>query len=230
MANRLHTLAQTIAHKYTHKIGLWSASACYSRSSRASLWLHFSKVLYTQRINLKEPKKWLNKCRFISLYWHIFIKTGSSQHIKWLGGRKILIISLHARSNVKFLCMPNTCRIQPKPYAWDTQPAWRWWSGFVAWLLFFWQELCTSMTCRFAFGNISRTPSLLHNERFLKCRLTVLLIVEGTGERCQSGTRARQRDCSGFWLKVSSVLRLYFACILSPLRSHALIQILLCNV
>ncbi len=38
------------------------------------------------------------------------------------------------------------------------------------------------MTCRFAFGNISRTPSLLHNERFLKCRLTVLLIVEGTGE------------------------------------------------
>ncbi len=130
-------LAQKIAHKYKHKIGLWSTSACYSRSSRASLWLHFSKVLYTQRINLKEPKKWLNKCRFLSLYWHIFIKTGSSQHIKWLGGRKILIISLHARSNVKFLCMPNTCRFQPKPYAWDTQPAWRWWSGFVAWLLFF---------------------------------------------------------------------------------------------
>ncbi len=40
------------------------------------------------------------------------------------------------------------------------------------------------MTCRFAFGNISRTPSLLHNERFLKCRLTVLLIVEGTGWIC----------------------------------------------
>ncbi len=49
-------------------------------------------------------------------------------------------------------------------------------------IYFFWQELCTCMTCRFAFGNISRTTSLLHNERFLKCRLTVLLIVEGTGE------------------------------------------------
>ncbi len=24
--------------------------------------------------------------------------------------------SLHARSNLKFLCMPNTCRFQPKPY------------------------------------------------------------------------------------------------------------------
>ncbi len=28
--------------------------------------------------------------------------------------------SLHARSHLKFLCMPNTCRFQPKPYAWDT--------------------------------------------------------------------------------------------------------------
>ncbi len=43
--------------------------------------------------------------------------------------------SLHARSNLKFLCMPNTCRFQPKPYAWDTLQAWRTWSGFVAWLL-----------------------------------------------------------------------------------------------
>ncbi len=43
--------------------------------------------------------------------------------------------SLHSRSNLKFLCMPNTCRFQPKPYAWDTLPAWRTWSGFVAWLL-----------------------------------------------------------------------------------------------
>ncbi len=43
--------------------------------------------------------------------------------------------SLHACSNLKFLCMPNTCRFQPKPYAWDTLPAWRTWSGFVAWLL-----------------------------------------------------------------------------------------------
>ncbi len=43
--------------------------------------------------------------------------------------------SLHARSNLKFLCMPNTCRFQPKPYAWDTLPAWQTWSGFVAWLL-----------------------------------------------------------------------------------------------
>ncbi len=41
--------------------------------------------------------------------------------------------SLHARSNLKFLCMPNTCRFQP--YAWDTLSAWRTWSGFVAWLL-----------------------------------------------------------------------------------------------
>ncbi len=40
--------------------------------------------------------------------------------------------SLHARSNLKFLCMPNTCRFQPKPYAWDTLSAWRTWSGFVA--------------------------------------------------------------------------------------------------
>ncbi len=30
---------------------------------------------------------------------------------------------------------PNTCRFQPKPYAWDTLSAWRTWSGFVAWLL-----------------------------------------------------------------------------------------------
>ncbi len=43
--------------------------------------------------------------------------------------------SLHARSNLKFLCMPNTCCFQPKPYAWDTLSAWRTWSGFVAWLL-----------------------------------------------------------------------------------------------
>ncbi len=43
--------------------------------------------------------------------------------------------SLHARSNLKFLCIPNTCRFQPKPYAWDTLSAWRTWSGFVAWLL-----------------------------------------------------------------------------------------------
>ncbi len=46
-----------------------------------------------------------------------------------------LVKSLHARSNLKFLCMPNTCRFQPKPYAWDTLSAWRTWSGFVAWLL-----------------------------------------------------------------------------------------------
>ncbi len=32
--------------------------------------------------------------------------------------------SLHARSNLKFLCMTNTCRYQPKPYAWDTLSAW----------------------------------------------------------------------------------------------------------
>ncbi len=38
--------------------------------------------------------------------------------------------SLHARSHLKFLCMPNTCRFQPKPYAWDTLSAWRTWSGF----------------------------------------------------------------------------------------------------
>ncbi len=37
--------------------------------------------------------------------------------------------SLHARSHLKFLCMPNTCRFQPKP--WDTLSAWRTWSGFV---------------------------------------------------------------------------------------------------
>ncbi len=43
--------------------------------------------------------------------------------------------SLHARSNLKFLCMPNTCHFQPKPYAWDTLSVWRTWSGFVAWLL-----------------------------------------------------------------------------------------------
>ncbi len=43
--------------------------------------------------------------------------------------------SLHARSNLKFLCIPNTCRFQPKPYAWDTLSAWQTWSGFVAWLL-----------------------------------------------------------------------------------------------
>ncbi len=43
--------------------------------------------------------------------------------------------SLHARSNLKFLCIPNTCRFQPKPYAWDTLSAWWTWSGFVAWLL-----------------------------------------------------------------------------------------------
>ncbi len=43
--------------------------------------------------------------------------------------------SLHARSNLKFLCMTNTLPFQPKPYAWDTLPAWRTWSGFVAWLL-----------------------------------------------------------------------------------------------
>ncbi len=87
-------------------------------------------------------------------------------------------------------------------------------------IYFFWQELCTCMTCRFAFGNISRTPSLLHNERFLKCRLTVLLIVEGTGgfvhalgswcERYWSGTGARQSDRSGLWIKTRSTLRLYF--------------------
>ncbi len=28
--------------------------------------------------------------------------------------------SLHARSNLKLLCMPKTCRFQPRPYAWDT--------------------------------------------------------------------------------------------------------------
>ncbi len=39
--------------------------------------------------------------------------------------------SLHARSHLNFLCMPNTCRFQPKPY-WDTLSAWRTWSGFVA--------------------------------------------------------------------------------------------------
>ncbi len=38
--------------------------------------------------------------------------------------------SLHARSHLKFLCIPNTCRFQPKP--WDTLSAWRTWSGFVA--------------------------------------------------------------------------------------------------
>ncbi len=38
--------------------------------------------------------------------------------------------SLHARSHLKFLCMPNTCRFQPKP--WDTLSVWRTWSGFVA--------------------------------------------------------------------------------------------------
>ncbi len=43
--------------------------------------------------------------------------------------------SLHARSHLKFLCMPNTCRFQPKPYAWDTLSAWRTWSWFVALLL-----------------------------------------------------------------------------------------------
>ncbi len=43
--------------------------------------------------------------------------------------------SLHACSHLKFLYMPNTCRFQPKPYTWDTLPAWRTWSGFVAWLL-----------------------------------------------------------------------------------------------
>ncbi len=41
--------------------------------------------------------------------------------------------SLHARSNLKFLCMPNTCRFQP--YAWDTLSAWRTWKRVVAWLL-----------------------------------------------------------------------------------------------
>ncbi len=43
--------------------------------------------------------------------------------------------SLHARSNLKLLCMPKTCRFQPKPYASDTLSAWQTWSGFVAWLL-----------------------------------------------------------------------------------------------
>ncbi len=43
--------------------------------------------------------------------------------------------SLHARSNLKLLCMPKTCRFQPKPYAWDTLSAWQTWSRFVAWLL-----------------------------------------------------------------------------------------------
>ncbi len=38
-------------------------------------------------------------------------------------------------AHLKFLCMPNTCRFQPKPYAWDTLSAWQTWSGFVAWLL-----------------------------------------------------------------------------------------------
>ncbi len=31
--------------------------------------------------------------------------------------------SLHARSNLKLLCMPKTCRFQPKPYASDTLSA-----------------------------------------------------------------------------------------------------------
>ncbi len=72
------------------------------------------------------------------------------------------------------------------------------------------------MTCRFAFGNISRTPySLLHNERFLKCRLTVFVncwrhrwilggFVHALGswcERYRSGTGARQSDRSGLWIK-----------------------------
>ncbi len=39
--------------------------------------------------------------------------------------------SLHARSNLKLLCMPKTCRFQPKPYASDTLSAWQTWSGFV---------------------------------------------------------------------------------------------------
>ncbi len=43
--------------------------------------------------------------------------------------------SLHARSNLKLLCMPKTCRFQPKPYASDTLSAWQTWSRFVAWLL-----------------------------------------------------------------------------------------------
>ncbi len=36
--------------------------------------------------------------------------------------------SLHARSNLKLLCMPKTCRFQPKPYASDTLSAWQTWS------------------------------------------------------------------------------------------------------
>ncbi len=43
--------------------------------------------------------------------------------------------SLHARSNLKLLCMPKTCRFQPNSYASDTLSAWQTWSGFVAWLL-----------------------------------------------------------------------------------------------
>ncbi len=75
----------------------------------------------------------------------------NSAHLKF---HPAPVKSFHARSNLKCLCMPNTCHFQPKPYAWNTLPAWRGW--FVAWLLFFiWPESCTYMTCRFAFGNIS---------------------------------------------------------------------------
>ncbi len=50
-------------------------------------------------------------------------------------------------------------------------------------------------------------------------------------ERYRSGTGARQRDCSGLWIKTRSALRLYFArsaprSLHAPLRSHALDQMM----
>lgn len=33
----------------------------------------------------------------------------------------------------------------------------------IVFISFFWQEMWTCMTCQFIFGNISQTPSLLHN-------------------------------------------------------------------
>ncbi len=56
--------------------------------------------------------------------------------------------SLHARSNLKLLCMPKTCRFQPKPYASDTLSAWQTWSGFVAWLLR--KKSASLLFCRWA--------------------------------------------------------------------------------
>ncbi len=94
--------------------------------------------------------------------------------------------SLHARSNFRLLCMPKTCRFQPKPYASDTLSAWQTWSGFVAWLLR--KKSASLLFCHYSCGGWT-TPDTRVFRRQCGCSNLLTWVRKGKSTRCKHAPR-----------------------------------------